>query len=228
VIWLNRADLCVSAALSAVKDMVEVPWRKARADAEAASSPIPAASSNTDVGAREDLVVLPQDTEVFRQEEAVPQPVTSALSGPSQNETEHAGDRFQIMAEDDDKRSSRPAADTGSQPQTSESAAGRSPSESTTSAESTEDETNDATSDETPNLGQRRILQFKHFEVALAEIRPSSSEEGSLPELRKVSLMMGTRSSLLTPSHSGPSNSAREARREGGRRGSAKVSASAK
>jgi SpoVK/Ycf46/Vps4 family AAA+-type ATPase len=228
VIWLNRADLCVSAALSAVKDMVEVPWRKARADAEAASSPIPAASSNTDVGAREDLVVLPQDTEVFRQEEAVPQPVTSALSGTSQNETEHAGDRFQIMAEDDDKRSSRPAAETGSQPQTSESAAGRSPSESTTSAESTEDETNDATSDETPNLGQRRILQFKHFEVALAEIRPSSSEEGSLPELRKVSLMMGTRSSLLTPSHSGPSNSAREARREGGRRGSAKVSASAK
>ena len=36
---------------------------------------------------------------------------------------------------------------------------------------------------ETPN----RVLSRKHFVVALSEIRPSSSEEGSLPELRKVS-----------------------------------------
>lgn len=32
-----------------------------------------------------------------------------------------------------------------------------------------------------------RTLLKKHFDVALSEIRPSSSEEGSLPELRKVS-----------------------------------------
>ena len=31
-----------------------------------------------------------------------------------------------------------------------------------------------------------RTLLKKHFDVALSEIRPSSSEEGSLPELRKV------------------------------------------
>lgn len=33
-----------------------------------------------------------------------------------------------------------------------------------------------------------RILQKKHFDIALSEIRPSASEEGSLPELRKVGL----------------------------------------
>jgi hypothetical protein len=33
-----------------------------------------------------------------------------------------------------------------------------------------------------------RTLTAKHFETALDEIRPSSSEEGTLPELRKVSL----------------------------------------
>lgn len=34
-----------------------------------------------------------------------------------------------------------------------------------------------------------RIVQKKHFDIALSEIRPSASEEGSLPELRKVSLI---------------------------------------
>lgn len=31
-----------------------------------------------------------------------------------------------------------------------------------------------------------RIILKKHFETAMSEIRPSASEEGSLPELRKV------------------------------------------
>lgn len=36
-----------------------------------------------------------------------------------------------------------------------------------------------------------RTLTAKHFATALNEIRPSSSEEGTLPELRKVSYCMG-------------------------------------
>jgi hypothetical protein len=31
-----------------------------------------------------------------------------------------------------------------------------------------------------------RILEWKHFETALSEISPSSTEDGTLPELRKV------------------------------------------
>jgi hypothetical protein len=42
-----------------------------------------------------------------------------------------------------------------------------------------------------------RTLTRKHFEVALSEIRPSSSEEGSLPELRKVSLPLSYSADLL-------------------------------
>ena len=34
-----------------------------------------------------------------------------------------------------------------------------------------------------------RRLSKRHFENALKEIRPSTSEEGTLPELRKVSSM---------------------------------------
>ena len=32
----------------------------------------------------------------------------------------------------------------------------------------------------------RRILEWRHFEIALSEISPSSTEDGTLPELRKV------------------------------------------
>jgi hypothetical protein len=39
---------------------------------------------------------------------------------------------------------------------------------------------------EAPPLPPRRILRPVHFETAMKEITPSSSEEGNLPELRKV------------------------------------------
>jgi hypothetical protein len=39
---------------------------------------------------------------------------------------------------------------------------------------------------EAPPLPPRRILRAVHFETAMKEITPSSSEEGNLPELRKV------------------------------------------
>lgn len=44
-----------------------------------------------------------------------------------------------------------------------------------------------------------RVLQWKHFETALSEISPSSTEDGTLPELRKVchaDTMLGSRSVL--------------------------------
>lgn len=37
----------------------------------------------------------------------------------------------------------------------------------------------------------KRVLMQKHFKIALEEIRPSASEEGSLPELRKWAEQFG-------------------------------------
>lgn len=41
-----------------------------------------------------------------------------------------------------------------------------------------------------------RTISRRHFDIALSEIRPSSSEEGTLPELRKVGLDSVVRDSI--------------------------------
>lgn len=51
-----------------------------------------------------------------------------------------------------------------------------------------------------------RVLHYRHFETALKEIRPSSTEEGSMLELRRV------RSSLVEADDSGRSCTVREVR----------------
>lgn len=48
-----------------------------------------------------------------------------------------------------------------------------------------------------------RVLSWKHFETALLEISPSSTEDGTLPELRKV----GFTARVPANGRSGPSNS---------------------
>lgn len=50
--------------------------------------------------------------------------------------------------------------------------------------------------DKEPVYVTPRVLLKKHFDIALSEIRPSSSEEGSLPELRRVSRVGDVRSFL--------------------------------
>lgn len=37
-----------------------------------------------------------------------------------------------------------------------------------------------------PDETSTRVLQWQHFESALSEISPSSTEDGTLPELKKV------------------------------------------
>jgi len=94
----------------------------------------------------------------------------------------------------------------------------------TTSARGSSDSTTDQPNPEdkqSPHVTPRVLLK-KHFDVALSEIRPSSSEEGSLPELRKVSSKL--RASL---NFSGLNNLARAAARGDGRRALAKALASA-
>ncbi len=171
--------------------MVEVPWRKARADADAVTSARSASPSGRDVGAREDLIARPDVNELPQQEEAVPQPVTSAVASDGESDevgdevgSEYASDRQQVVASEKN-------------PEASYSPDNRAPSTqpdhtdlSSETVASVGDESSsvESTPDGEGKPQQTRVLLWKHFEVALGEIRPSSSEEGSLPELRKVSL----------------------------------------
>jgi hypothetical protein len=68
-----------------------------------------------------------------------------------------------------------------------------------------------------------RVISDKHFRVALLEIRPSANEEGTLPELRKVSGCLDA-----AKNNSGPSNSARVVQARPSARALASLSALAK
>lgn len=177
--------------------MVEVPWRNARAEAEAASSRS-AKSFQSDTGSREDVIFIPQDSDVSRQEEPLAQPLTSSIPhGPQVGES--LVDRDQIMVSDrfnaqeashvEIPSSTRePSKNPGFTTLTADASDKPSAVPSDTSAA----EAGNAT-DEKPSP-ERRTLALKHFEVALGEIRPSSSEEGSLPELRKVNYTLREKS----------------------------------
>lgn len=56
------------------------------------------------------------------------------------------------------------------------------------SRDQTTDNAPDASAKDTAGETPRRVLQWRHFETALSEISPSSTEDGTLPELRKVCL----------------------------------------
>lgn len=224
-------DLCVSAALSAVKDMVEVPWRKARDEAEAALAPRSDHEPDTGIGSREDVIVLPQETDLRHSQEAVPQPVTSVVASDGITDLETGSvylDPTQNAAEsrpDDgvDVRSDPSAVQIVSDGDFVTTVASTNVQKHPTpgvSDSSTQDE-------EAASSSRQRVLLLKHFEVALREIRPSSSEEGSLPELRKV----GSRLYPLPrsdDSRSGRSSLEKAGRSEDGRKASARVSALAK
>jgi SpoVK/Ycf46/Vps4 family AAA+-type ATPase len=49
----------------------------------------------------------------------------------------------------------------------------------------------ESSAQESPKPKYQRTLTTKHFKTALDEIRPSSSEEGTLPELRKWAELFG-------------------------------------
>ncbi len=62
-----------------------------------------------------------------------------------------------------------------------------------------------------PFVPVQRVLSKRHFAVALSEIRPSSTEDGTLPELRKVRAGPAISRTLADLTCSGPSNLEKEA-----------------
>lgn len=205
-----------------------MPWRKVRAEAEAAAtSPVPPPSSGS--GVQEDLIVIPQEPDTPSKQEADIQPVTSCL--PRYHGSLEVGaevfrsgsTRGLIVGAKLDELTNAPVSHASPVDKAS-------PVQTSTASSSSHDHDAEATAglsdtgaEESKPARERRTLLRKHFHVALGEIRPSSSEEGSLPELRKVRVYLLIIRSLCLYSHSGQNNSAREARSVDGRRVSAKA-----
>ncbi|WVW79693.1 hypothetical protein I302_101663 [Kwoniella bestiolae CBS 10118] len=190
--------LCVSAALAAVKDTVQVPWANKSTSNAGAEIPATTLPSTTPGGGAQSevLVFTPSESggggrkkaQVKRQKTAAPvagpsrlvlnttasgQPIPeNAEEGISTLEGEGEGDQQIAQGEVDELLSANKA---GNEPSTEEMA---------------EDEEDESTTSDLPEPPVR-ILAWKHFKIALEEIRPSSSEEGSLPELRKWSEQFG-------------------------------------
>jgi hypothetical protein len=160
--------------------MVQVPWRLNNNPSASTSTTSPVTSSDSPGGsaARAELVVIPAIVEQPVKVETEVQPVTSE------------GDSMQVYAgkegEEEKPGKAVPSAKTGGE----EGVVGNdidvmegSPSSSAVEEKDSEVKKE---KEEVVKTKLQRILGRKHFDVALVEIRPSSSEEGTLPELRKV------------------------------------------
>ena len=164
-VWLNfilTADLCVSAALAAVKDTVKVPWDQTGQPGKPQESPVIPTPSSSEAGQSNVLL------EASAEPELVTQPTASISNEPSP--------RAQLpKAEEPEQEASESSAEAT---QAKEDSA-KAPEAKTGDAPA-----NTGASESAPAFVPRTLMK-KHFDVALSEIRPSSSEEGSLPELRK-------------------------------------------
>ncbi|ODO04846.1 hypothetical protein I350_05456 [Cryptococcus amylolentus CBS 6273] len=190
--------LCVSAAISAVKDTVPIPWLNgsgipsaptSASDIAAESSLMGRAGSG---GGQAEVLVVPTDGGgggrkkakvvkekapasattahvAFPQVAAQPEPVEESNVG----EQEGVG---QVLQEETEAGEQRLSAEKSKANllDNSEAPALESASENTAEIQL-----------------PKRVLLSKHFKVALSEIRPSASEEGSLPELRKWAEQFG-------------------------------------
>ncbi|WRT65401.1 uncharacterized protein IL334_002344 [Kwoniella shivajii] len=188
--------LCVSAALAAVKDTVQVPWAKGAASDPEAPAPVvhqsPAASGG---GSQAELLVFaPSDGGGGGRKKATKQKASAPIAGPSRlsfttmasasNDLKEDGvSAFEGEGEGDQQMA---------QGEVDELLSANKTGHENPSEEHVEDVEDSNTSEE-PIMGapKFRVVAWKHFKIALEEIRPSSSEEGSLPELRKWSEQFG-------------------------------------
>ena len=164
-----------------------MPWRKAREGTDAASPVTPRPSSEPGVGAREDVIFLTQENDVPQDQAAVPQPVTSSVRTGSQPDFGE-GVRAQILIMDANLLPDEASSNSVSQPSSTDALNDQPPRYAASSSQGSRTNGASHVVIEDQPWHARRTLSWKNFEVALGEIRPSSSEEGSLPELRKVIL----------------------------------------
>nr|XP_018264327.1 uncharacterized protein I303_02492 [Kwoniella dejecticola CBS 10117]OBR86485.1 hypothetical protein I303_02492 [Kwoniella dejecticola CBS 10117] len=193
--------LCVSAALAAVKDTVKVPWLQAATSESDSAIPIRPQSTTTSGGGRqaEFLVLSPSDgggggrkkTQIQRQKTAAPVAGPSRL-GPAtifaSSDVTPENSQEKLTSVDGEGEGDQQIAQGQVDELLSANKVGHEPPSDGTTEEDQSDETLGHPPMTEP---QPRILAWKHFKIALGEIRPSSSEEGSLPELRKWSEQFG-------------------------------------
>lgn len=160
-------DLCVSAALAAVKDQVEVPWKKSLGN----TPDVMAAQRPSDDSTRERQLLFAPATV------SQPKPVKVSPIEASGSTTVFC----QVNVSEPESLQSSILQDDGEVDELDSSSA-QSPSSEASEGEANTTTIENGFAPEVP----RRVLFAKHFKSALSEIRPSSTEEGSLPELRKV------------------------------------------
>ncbi|WWC87565.1 uncharacterized protein L201_002455 [Kwoniella dendrophila CBS 6074] len=197
--------LCVSAALAAVKDTVQVPWAKNATSEAGTATPLHPQSSTPSGGAgqAEVLVVAPsgggsggggrKKAQVKRQKTVAP------VAGPSRMTIRAIGSSQPVLPDnaEESQQSTLEGEGEGDQQISQDEVdellyANKVGNDESSSTENTIIEENDEKDDDDDKpKTQPRIISLKHFTIALEEIRPSSSEEGSLPELRKWSEQFG-------------------------------------
>ncbi|WWC68925.1 uncharacterized protein I206_102861 [Kwoniella pini CBS 10737] len=191
--------LCVSAALAAVKDTVQVPWAKNTASEFGFAVPImPQISATPGGGSQAQVMILPtsesgggrKKAQVKRQKTAAPVAgslrLRSAILASSIGCPEDAQDKL-ASVEGEGEGDQQIAQSEVDHLSDANKAGHEPPSDELI----TEEQANEDAIDLDIPKPQPRILAWKHFKIALEEIRPSSSEEGSLPELRKWSEQFG-------------------------------------
>lgn len=185
--------LCVAAALSAVKDVIDVPWKKSLAgnvSDTVKAAPQAAPESSGGPGAEEVRLLVDEPEPQTEKREVEPEPIdvtANASAAAKRVEEAYVKQLEAKAAEEADVAAARASASSTGTESDSQAAAAKAVdagAEDGASAETVDGATPPPASEPKPLA---RTLAAKHFKTALGEIRPSSSEEGTLPELRKVS-----------------------------------------
>ena len=170
--------------------MVQVPWQRDRPDMKV--SPTPASKSGNDAEIREDVIPVLDIDATARKQTGPPQPVISERGTPNPyvqpviGQLIHAKEIVLL----DHGASSNVVAPAMLGPISSAAPDSLGIKENLGEGDPPNpagEGINDGEAMAGTTSAVKRKLSAKHFQIALDEIRPSSSEEGSLPELRKVS-----------------------------------------
>lgn len=156
----SAPDLCVSAALAAIKDTVEVPWRKGRSVVPSS----PSLSHPRSSPRRDPQLVIPQHQQQAKQEEGEILAPIQATTSTNTSSTRTVQNRHHGTILSSPTVIKRFASSRGS--------------------------SKHSASAETSGLVER-VIGAKHFQAALLEVRPSTTEEGTLPELRRWAEQFG-------------------------------------
>ncbi|OXH21192.1 ATPase, partial [Cryptococcus neoformans] len=189
--------LCVSAALSAVKDTVNVPWRQLSPSSMVSSSfgseerprtPLPGGNGGGGGGlGNEVLVMAPTEGGGGggggRKKVRVKKEKASATASYEESVLSAAREESETPVEEQLGTSEAPEEVEGEQLLSADRTRDASPIEDAPEPAKTPVEEEQTV--------PKRVLMHKHFKTALEEIRPSASEEGSLPELRKWAEQFG-------------------------------------